>query len=425
MRIEDLKRWQWAIFGAVAGLMLGWAWCGLANSEGLSDAVTLGAEQFERGLAAKPLEGHPHFKNITLHRRADRDFIVVKVLEPDPKDPHPNNPRHYRYVRQQLNPTRPFLPSFRQAPTQTAMVRINPSAISAERSLKRHEDSGPLPLWINGAAVGINELGAHLRLKDWKIETGHWADPEKGAELGLLLRPADYQMLIVLSTSQEKLGPAADLTVALNGHALPQPRLVQKSSGASLETTVPHEAFGPASAEQVVTFSRKGEPVRIWEVRLINPNYSIADYLAYVHATHPEIALTTAWWDSNPARYAIACVSGIVFFAGVFPILIQLFTGARLGKSVRGDEYDLSRFKGEPEKQTAEQSATEDELGLDEREEELKKGLAARAEAAESAKQDAAAPVALRSEPVAAVSQQESEAAEYKGEFYPVVKRHK
>jgi hypothetical protein len=417
--MEHLRRWQWAVIGLFVGIIAGWIWSSVEDS-GLSDATTLGSQQLERLLSAKPLEGRPRIKRITVHEQDGRYTVWMKVLQPDPNDPHPKNPRHYRYASERLNPTTPFLPDFRESPTQSVMWRINPSALTKPPVSGKRVAEGALPLWINGAAVR-GDVSRWMQLKDWKPGPDDGRDPGSGAEVSLALRPATYQLHIALSQAQEKPASAQDLTITFNGSPLPPAVLLKSGSGTVLETTLPREGF-VAGEDQVLRFSRKDRPVKIWEIRLIDPHYSIVDYLTYAESQHPEIKFSKAWWDTAHARYLICTIGGVVFFGGIWPTIVRLLTGAQPDTGKDGEDYDLDRFKGEaPKNETLSEPLPE--VDTSQMEEELAKGAKPRG-AVQDQSQAESAPVPLRAEPLAPVPIVDADrnSAEYKGEYYPVVR---
>ena len=421
MGIEHLKRWQWAVIGLFIGLAVAWIWSSLQSSGGLRDAVTLGSEQFQRALNAPPLQGHPKIKGITVHENEGRYSVGMKVLEPDPADPHPKNPRHFRYITEWLNPTSPFLPAWRESPTQTVMWRVNPSAVASGPSAGRHSTTA-LPVWINGAAVQGGFVPG-FALKDWKIEVGQWSDPGSGAELSLPLRPATYQMMIVLSRAQEQPVSPDELTVTFNGNVLPPLVAATKASGSTFETSLPRVAFASGDT-QLLRFSRKNEPVKIWEVRLIDPNYTIVDYLNYAKLKHPELNVAAAWWDAPRVKYPLCAIIGVVFFGGIWPTIVKLLTGAQGGQSNQETAYDLSRFQGEGAKQNRAEPSLPDGDELSDLEAELRKSLQLQATAAAESKPPLPpAPIQMTSEPVAPAAPPEPDRpANYQGEYYPVVR---
>ena len=420
MRVEQLKRWQWALIGCFLGIVVGWAWGSVQDSGGFSEPATIGAEAFERLLRQPPMQGHPRIKNVTLHHENSRYYVTMKVLGPDPKDPHPKNPRRYRYVREQLNATTPFMPDFRDSPSETVMIRVNPSAISKAHGVGKHEEEGSLPLWVNGAAARLPEIAGRLALKGWKIEPGVWADPGSAAEMALALRPANYNLMIVLSSKQEKPLAANDLTVKLNDHPIPLTGPTPVSSGLAFKGQVSRDWFAPGSV-QTLAFSRGAQPVRIWETRLIDPTYSVADYLAFLKHTRPDLDFSAAWWETPWTRYALCAATGGILFGLFAPLIVLLFIGSQKGAA--DPAYDLDRFKGEPKKERA-TPQVEEELDLSAMEAKLAEGLEPRA-AASSAPPAAPppAPVELRGEADRPVSvQTEDSPEEYKGEFYPVAR---
>lgn len=423
MRVETLKRWHWALIGCFLGLVVSWAWGSVRDSGGFARVPTVGAEEFQRLLGDGPIQGHPRIKDITLHQDSGHDWVTMKVLRPDPKDPHPKNPRRYRYVREQLNATTPFMPDFRQFPSQTVMIRVNPSVISKTRSMNRHEDQGAFALWVNGAAAQTPEVAGRLQLENWKIQTGEWADPEKSAEIRLPLRPANYDLMIVLSTKQDKPPTGSELMVKLNGHEVPLSGPAMSSSGLAFKGKVAREFFAPGEI-QSLQFSRAAEPIKLWEVRLIDPTYSVADYLAFVKQSRPDLGFGSAWWERGWTRYALCALAGAVLFAVFAPLLVVLFLGSY--RRVEDPAYDLDRFKGEPAKESAKAESPE-ELDLSDLEAKVSEGLEPKVagptvEAAAappppaklSGDSDRPAPIQTSHEP-----------EEYQGEYYPVARPHK
>lgn len=421
MRVEQLKRWQWALIGCFLGLVVAWAWGGVQDSGGISDPATIGAEAFERLLREPPMQGHPRVKGITLHHEKSRYWVTLKALGPDPMDPHPKNPRRYRYVREQLNATTPFMPDFRDAPSETVMIRVNPSAISKSHGVGRHEEEGSLPLWVNGAAARLPEIPARLQLKGWKIEPGVSADPGASAEMALALRPANYQLMIVLSSKQDKPPTSNDLIVKLNGHPVALSGPAPVTSGLAFKGLLSRDGFVPGSI-QSIEFSRGAEPVRIWEMRLIDPTYSVADYLSFVKQSRPELDFSSAWWETLWVRYVLCGATGGILFGLFAPLVVLLFTGAQ--SSNQDPAYDLDRFKGEPKQQQQTASEKSEEIDLSAMEAKLAEGLEPRASTSPQAPPPPPpAPVELRGDadrpaPIEADESPE----EYKGEFYPVAR---
>lgn len=419
MRVEKLKRWHWALIGCFLGVVAAWTWGSVQDSGGFASAATLGADQFERLLREGPMQGHPRIKDITLHQDSGRYWVTLKVLGPDPKDPHPKNPRRYRYLAEQLNATTPFMPDFRDSPTQTVMVRVNPSAVSKAHGLRRHEDEGALALWVNGAAAQTAEIAGRLHLEGWTIQSGQWADPQSSARMELLLRQADYQLMIVLHADQGPTPAASDLVVKMNGHDVPLSGPVASSSGPAFKAKVLRDWFvgGPL---QTLDFSRGALPVKIWEVRLIDPTYSVANYLAFLKQARPDLSFGTAWWETGWARFALCAGIGGVLLAVIAPWMVLLFIGPQ-GRT-HDPHYDLDRFKGEPVKQ-APPPSTDGELDLSSLEAQVAQGLSPAVTTPALQAVAPPPPPKLGGEPDRPpLIEGDKEADEYEGEFYPVAR---
>jgi hypothetical protein len=212
------------------------------------------------------------------------------------------------------------------------------------------------------------------------------------------------------------------LKITFNGHELAPPVLLKHASGPVLETALPQEEFVAGDA-QTLRFSRKDQPVKIWEIRLIDPHYSIADFLGYVQTKNPALKFSKAWWDSTRAQYILCCIGGVLFFGGIWPTVVRLLTGSEPERSKEGGEYDLDRFKGEPPKQGVEPKLS-GELDTSALEDELAKGAKPRVAGQDSLPATAAPTTVLNSEPVKPipVADEANDSAEYKGEYYPVVR---
>ena len=91
MRVEQLKRWQWALIGCFLGLVVAWAWGSVQDSGGLASRRHR-RRRVRAAAAQPPMQGHPRIKGLTLHHDESRYWVTLKVLGPDPKDPHPKNP---------------------------------------------------------------------------------------------------------------------------------------------------------------------------------------------------------------------------------------------------------------------------------------------------------------------------------------------
>jgi len=67
MGIDEIKRWQWAIIGAVVGLMLGYAWTSMGSDAGPANIHRVDQREFERDLTLRDEQsGQPFIKDIVI-----------------------------------------------------------------------------------------------------------------------------------------------------------------------------------------------------------------------------------------------------------------------------------------------------------------------------------------------------------------------
>lgn len=152
---------------------------------------------------------------------------------------------------------------------------------------------------------------------------------------------------------------------------------------------------------------------------------NVLEYLKQVKEGNPNVKFRYAWWQERWAIYLLWTGASVLLIGGVWPSIVSLMVGAGLGfhKKEEGPEYDLSRFKGEKEKEKPAATAA-DMQHLHELEDELEKKLAAQRAGMpipDDESEEAAAVRKLEGGPLEAVaSDKPPEDHEYKGEFYPV-----
>src|SRR5687767_9054104 len=77
MRIEDLKRWQWAVAGILLGLLVSY-WRG---SEGMEDVLagrsTIEIAEFQKLLTVRTRAGKPAIKDIRIYPAEDGVYWVL------------------------------------------------------------------------------------------------------------------------------------------------------------------------------------------------------------------------------------------------------------------------------------------------------------------------------------------------------------
>src|SRR5256886_9807561 len=110
MRVEDLKRWQWAIVGLILGLGFSF-WLGLTGPErAMADRSTLSTSEFEKLLLLRTDSGTPALSHIRPYRMPDGSYwlsadwfvrrraepaahyVPVKILAPTPYIPRQEPP---------------------------------------------------------------------------------------------------------------------------------------------------------------------------------------------------------------------------------------------------------------------------------------------------------------------------------------------
>src|SRR5262245_44713260 len=106
MRIEQFKRWHWAIIGLLLGLVYsGWrGWVG-PDSE-LNDRTTIDSTELERLVAKKSQSGQPLIKDIRYFGRVDgTDWVIANTLTRSGKAPSES------YIPVKIPAERPFRPT--------------------------------------------------------------------------------------------------------------------------------------------------------------------------------------------------------------------------------------------------------------------------------------------------------------------------
>jgi hypothetical protein len=280
-------------------------------------------------------------------------------------------------------------------------------------------------LAINGQKV-LN-WPAQLKLDGWKANPNHWSDPGNGASAELMLRPAKYQLSVAVDASQSNGLPPGQLRISLNNHPLPAPLQAGESAGAVWRTTVPKEAFAPGE-RQVFKFAGVGQPVRIRQIRLLDSGYTVVDYLASIKERHPEVAYRIAWWERPTILYTLWAGGSVLVIGGIWPTVLGLLLGAGFGRhSAAEQEYDLSRFKSEPESRAVHQATMHGALDveqLDALEQELRRTLAQQASTSDqpAGERPIVAQLGATADDSTAPAQAD-EQKEYQGEFYPVVRK--
>jgi hypothetical protein len=157
-----------------------------------------------------------------------------------------------------------------------------------------------------------------------------------------------------------------------------------------------------------------------------------AEYLAELQKQVPRLkdalVYKTAWWEAPKYTVSMYAAGGFVLIGVVWPTIQNLLTGAGFGKARPKEEYDLDRFKSDPEPQAkpaAVAASANDQLAeLNAKLEAEVAGMMIGKTAIEQEDEEEEAAIKqLRMDAVETVAEKEArEAQEYKGEFYPVAK---
>jgi hypothetical protein len=223
-----------------------------------------------------------------------------------------------------------------------------------------------------------------------------------------------------LRLGEDKVGGLLDVTVLppIEGkYTVLASRIAPgQSAGVGLARPVAYTASTPYLAGQW-----GGEPDRF---------NNVLEYLKKLKETDPKVKFRYAWWRETWAVYTLWTTASVLLIGGVWPSIVSLMVGAGLGfhKADEGPEYDLDRFKGEPEKAKApaknEPTAAQIDQ-LHQLEDELEKKLKAKELGLPIPDDEpAGVPAAVRKldgGPLQSVAADKpAEEHEYKGEFYPV-----
>lgn len=417
MNLENLKRWHWAVVGLLVGLLIGWGVKSLNDAGGIGDSGSIGVREFEKELT-ESRGGYPVLRDIVIHHVNGDAVVTLRRLEVDPRERYPRNPRHFLYVRERLDARTPYIPADSQ---QAVEVRIDPAAELVSARSGREAWT----LSVNGERVF--NWSSRLKLAGWTASENHWSDPGPAGSVELSIRPANYRLTLTLDTSEAKIDLPQAMKVSLNDHALGPMTRVAGTALPSWRGQVPAGDFVPGPT-QVFRFSRSSQAVKIRGIELLDPNYSVAEFLAAMKRQNPRIAFANAWWERPAVLYATWACVGVLVIGGIWPFVLNLLVGAGYGQRLpKEKEYDLSRFKSEPEPRIVEKQASGEPLDaahLAELEEELRRSLASQGSQGD---RPPAEPEPLRelagTPQVAPAPAADEEQKDFRGEFYPVARK--
>lgn len=311
MDVTHLKRWHWIAISLVVGLAIGYIQSSL-GPEGFAFSGqhnSIGQEDLERAIARKPIGGKPVVKNLRVYPDGNKFLLECSVLQrsKDPRDPSKTSYKDFL-----LATDVPFQPVADLR--QTVNVGIHPAAT---------------PRFHLGTAglVKVN-MWPHpivAKFEGWKTIDSTAADPGADGSVAFPLRPAEYQL--TFSAVGATTAQMAHVTLKLNNHPLPPLQPASHGGDSSLwQTTVTPDGFIRAD-RQVLHVSRGDEPVAVREIRLLDPTYTVVDYLSEVAVSHPEASYRMAWWTNPKAAYSVWTLGSLILIGGIWPTLVRAVAG--------------------------------------------------------------------------------------------------
>jgi hypothetical protein len=409
MGVGHLKRWHWVVLSIPLGLLAAWAMLSAGPLGMQSQYATMGTEEFESRMLGRPgwygraVATAPPL-DVRTYPLAEGMYLVTAYLPIE--QPALDEKRRWvqRYRAHQIVRGGTYVPV--SAMTDPPQFRF------------KFEERDPL------AAMRQREVVK----SGWiKAQPGHGGVGVAVATLAFPLRKGPgYELMIRVAPGSEKLGSA--LQVKLNGQALPA--LAQDAKEPTCwRAAVPANMLRGGTQELVMTSA--GGLVPVGEVELINPRYTVADFVADAKRQNPSLDYSYRYaWDARFA-YPGAVLASVIVIGGIWPTLLAILIGAGFGPAVKETAYDLSRFKGGgEEKKAAKKGPTEaDQARVRELADDLERKLLAEAQArgpgvetadvpeVQPVKELVLAPVEVPAEGKAEVSK------EYGGEYYPVARK--
>ncbi len=400
MGIENLKRWHWVVIAVGVGLLAAWVQLQVGPQGLQSRYATIGQDELESHALGVQRWGRSRYpvENIEVYPvEGGRTMVTADV--PDRAGPKRDEGRRWtlRYLKHQLVTSTPYVP-------------ITP--LPDPPHLRYRFD----------AQDRRTNPGRDVRVGGWEPAGRGARDPgADGAEFEFPLRRAAADLTV--RVAQESAARGADLKLTLNGKPVGSLK-PDARDGAAWRAAVPAEFF--VDGKQTLKIARGATAVAVAGIDLINPRYGVADFLADAKQRNAKLdyAYKGSW---EPAKaYAYWTIGSLIVVGGIWPTVLNLLIGAGLGRPAKEPEYDLSRFKGEPEKAAAPPAAADGaslQSMTDQLEADLLAGAAARGAAAEEAAEAERVRV-LDTSPVesAAVAGADAD-KEYGGEYYPVVRK--
>jgi hypothetical protein len=351
----------------------------------------MGAEEFEGRALGRPRWGRGNEPPLDVRAFPveDGNFLVTAYVPVGGPTRDAQRRWVQRYRAQQITRGAPYLPTSALRDPPHLRLKFDDADPSAQGRARTVTQAG----WLRPER-GLRDPGSGGASLEFPLHKG-----DRGGDRTLTLR---------LAPAAAERG--ADLRLTLNDRPLPP--LTRDTSEPSRWRT------------------RGSAPVLITEVDLIDPTYTIVDFLADARRQNAALNYSyVALWEPRWA-YLAWTAGSLVLIGGLWPTLIRLMIGAGFARAEPDPAYDLSRFKGGNEKAAAkEQTSAVDEARVRELAEELERKLSADASARQGSPQEAlpelepVRPLLLAPAEVPAGGEKPPENKEYGGEYYPVVRK--
>lgn len=318
-RISNLKQRHWILVGLALGLLVASV---IVLLPGLFVHQIQPAE-FERAVTAAPIEGNPVARNVVVHVRSGYSFVTLDWLKPVEGASAGPDASVYRYVSMRLDPHTPYIP--KTAPLEVVDLRINPGAAAMGLGSDEEDGGNHAPVSLNGS--GLSGWSSHLSLSDWSPhDNGVSAEPADGAEANLALRYGNYQLLVQVDTSQAEMNVADHLSIKLNDKPLPP--LVRTDEVGVWQTRMTKDLF-KLNERQVMQFAVRNGSIKIRQLRIEDPDYTILNYLAYVKGRYQSFDYEIGWWDNPAVAFPLFGGMGLFIIGIVLPLTVRVIIRTR------------------------------------------------------------------------------------------------
>ena len=376
MRIEDLNRWQWAVIGLLVGGLFGFVRHGMSNPADEGVKGTISQPEFEDRLVAKAVpfrqmprgyvprrspeggDGLDVIGKLTVFPpdEAGRTWVTGEQLAKieysrmaDPANSDRVLPAEAHYSTFRVHAPAPYKPFVDVGEPVNMDLTFTPEARMLRRwrtvTTTGWQTPGVTP--AGDAATRPAAGRADRRGAQAGSQTTLWRDPGDGAEVRFRLRPGIvYTLVVRLDRMFPDPTAASRLGVTFNNRPVGPLTKAEAKDPFTYKAILPKEAV--VAGEQVLRFTRQGDPVHVTQVEVFDPTYTVVRYLDDAKAAYPgRVSFTHPWWRTTPVAVGGYALGGLLVIGGAWPTLLGVLIGAGFGRPPRAKEkgYDLSRVR--------------------------------------------------------------------------------